>query len=213
MRPATIAIVAFDGLIADTLPLRARAVAEAISAEYPLTTVEDVICTVGGRSISEAVDAALVGCHEATGDDTMRDLIVLRAQRACSTAISQGVPLCRNTREWVRQQSAAGQRLVFRADSSRRDVDQLLQLSGLEQSAMFVRCSDDLPRCVGDSSVERSYAAIDARLHAHFLSREGRLALERSSLAARAASRHIGDTRHVFTLEQTRDSVAGGVTG
>ena len=154
-----VAILAFDGVVADTFPMRAYALAEAISAECVPVTAADVLPYLPGRSLREA---AIEAMHRVPvlqpprfrDDVTLHDLVALRAQRSWSAAAAQGVPLQPGVMAAVPLQLARGRRLVLRSDSQRREVELLLQLAGLEDSVLFVRCADDAPRVMGATSLE-----------------------------------------------------------
>lgn len=186
-----VVIVAFDGIIADTLPPRAQALADAIAAEC---TGLDITVHAGdlpalllpllpGRTLSECVAAAVnalpVLQHARLRDDlTLHDLIALRAQNAWATAVAHGIPLREGVAARMAGMVSQGVRIVMRSDSQRREVEPLLRLANLEDSTLFLRCADDLPRRVGVTSLQASFEAIDARLDRQRLSREQRDAVE-----------------------------------
>lgn len=188
-----VTIVAFDGIVANTLPLRATALADAIALEcvtlglsvhahdlFPL-----LLPLLPGRTFNEtmAVAVKVAGLpalqHEQIRDDlTLHDLIALRAQRAWSAMVAHGVPLHDGVLSRLQAQVGRGLRIVLRSDSQRREVEPLLRLAGLEDSMLFLRCADDLPRLAGVSSLRASYEAIDARLDRHRLPHSQRIAVE-----------------------------------
>jgi len=168
-----VTVVAFDGIIADTLPPRARALAEAIAHEWAPLGIEvptaDLLPLVPGRTFLECVTVAVhqlpaLQHAQVRNDMTGQELVAMRAQRDWANAASHGVPLRDGVIHHVRTLVARGVRLVVRSDSQRREVEPLLRLAGLEDSMLFLRCADDLPRTAGGSSLQASYAAIDARL-------------------------------------------------
>lgn len=188
-----VAILAFDGVVADTFPLRAYALAEAIAAECVPVTAADVLPYLPGRSLREA---AIEAIHRVPvlqqprfrDDVTLHDLVALRAQRSWSAAAAQGVPLQPGVMAAVPLQLARGRRLVLRSDSQRREVELLLQLAGLEDSVLFVRCADDAPRVMGATSLEASHRAIAARLDAQRIGRDERVAVEYDAHSAAQAA-------------------------
>lgn len=164
--PSTALIIAFDGLVADTLPARALALSEAITAEWGPFGHEQAAALLPGRSMPEAVDAALAAFPDVASDHTLRDLATMRAQRRCTGAFAQGMPFAPAAIAWLTAQRERGTRLILRTDSTRRDVEPLLQLGALDLLFAAVRCADDLPRVPMITTLESSYRAIDARLSA-----------------------------------------------
>ncbi len=186
-----VTIVAFDGIVANTLPLRTTALADAIAFEcvtlglsvhahdlFPL-----LLPLLPGRTFNETMAVAVAGLpalqHEQIRDDlTLHDLITMRAQRAWSAMVAHGVPLHDGVLSRLQAHVGRGLRIVLRSDSQRREVEPLLRLAGLEDSMLFLRCADDLPRLAGVSSWRASYEAIDARLDRHQLPHAQRIAVE-----------------------------------
>jgi beta-phosphoglucomutase-like phosphatase (HAD superfamily) len=184
---ASTIIVAFDGIIADTLPLRAMALAEAIAHEWAPLGIEaptsDLRPLLAGRTFLECVTVAVhqlpaLQHAQLRNDMTGQELVAMRAQREWANAASHGVPLRDGVIHDVHTLVARGVRLVVRSDSQRREVEPLLRLAGLEDSMLFLRCADDLPRVAGDSSLQASYAAIDARLDRLRIPSAQRIAVE-----------------------------------
>ena len=178
-------IFAFDGVLADTLRLRAHALVDAAAAEQARLDTEVVLALLPGRTLLEA-SLALFPELSAT-DPTLPELIALRAHRGFRALVQHGVPL--DQRALLRLQEAAtrGDRIVVRADSERRDVESLLALAGLENSVSLLRCSDDAPRAPG-ASLRRSWDAIHARLSNMGVSVTERTALETNSETAEIAA-------------------------
>ena len=154
-------IVAFDGVLADTLPLRAHALADACAAEFNPRTHDEALAVIAGRTMLEASLALFPA--EAASDPTLPELIALRAQRGFRHLVQHGVPLDADAVRGIQEASAHGTRVVVRADSERRDVEPLLAMASLEHHVSLLRCSDDAPRGPG-ASVVRSWQAIEARL-------------------------------------------------
>ena len=186
-----VVIIAFDGIVADTLPLRAKALADAIAREC---TILDI--TVGavelqamllprlpGRTLQECATAAVTELpvlqHERLRHDlTAHDLIAMRAQNAWSATVAHGIPLREGVGLRIATMVARGVRVVMRSDSHRREVEPILRLASLEDSTLFVRCADDLPHRAGVTSLRASFEAIDTRLERQRLPREQRDAVE-----------------------------------
>jgi beta-phosphoglucomutase-like phosphatase (HAD superfamily) len=150
-------------VLADTLPLRAQALHEALSAEglSGEATTEQCLRLLPGRTFDEA--AALLLGVRGEQDPTLVHLVALRAQRGYRALVKQGVPFHADVIAQVRDGAARGIRIVVRADSERCDVEAILALSGFDTTLGFMRCSDDQPRTVGGSA-EQSWRVIAQRL-------------------------------------------------
>ncbi|MBA3919399.1 MAG: hypothetical protein C0516_12535 [Gemmatimonas sp.] len=152
-------ILAFDGVLFDTLPARAAALHEALAAEG-MPIAEDLVrVALPGRAMAEALQQI----DPTPQDFTRHDLVLLRAQRLYAGIIAHGVPLLPEGLGALHKAVAAGHRVVLRSDSERRHVEPLLALSGLETQVSLLRCSDDPPRGAG-RSFDRSWQHIDERL-------------------------------------------------
>ena len=172
-----VTVVAFDGIIADTVPRRAQILAEAIAQEcaaldvtvHTQALLPPLLPLVPGRTFTEcmvvAVDQIPALQHERLRHDvTAHDIMSMRAQRDWAKAAAHGVPLRDGVLDHLRTLTARGIRLVVRSDSQRREVEPLLGLAGLDDSMLLLRCADDLPRRTSVTSVQASYEAIEARL-------------------------------------------------
>jgi beta-phosphoglucomutase-like phosphatase (HAD superfamily) len=177
-------ILAFDGVLADTLPLRAHAMADACAAEFHPRRQEQVRALIAGRTMLEAALALFPA--EAASDPTVPELVALRAQRAYRHLAQHGVPLRADVMRDIQEAIAQGTRIVVRADSERRDVEPLLAMASLEHQVSLLRCSDDAPRGPG-ASIRRSWQAIDARLTAMQQPAPQRIAWETDEGTAAAA--------------------------
>lgn len=131
-------VVAFDGLVAETLSLRAQAVADAIDHVGVGTKTHDVRELIAGRSIAEAVRLA---CGT-DADETIIDLATLHARRICAGAMSGPVTLAPGAAEWI-QRASARVRVVVRSDSLRQDAERVLDSAGLAMFVSMMWCSDD----------------------------------------------------------------------
>ena len=190
----TALVLAFDGLVANTLDARVESLQFALNAEGALGAVERIRVALPGRTFHEAATAIIGG-----DDATLVDLAALRAQQEFSRRLAHGVSLAVNARAYIERQRATGMSLVLRADSLRRDVERVLQLTDLELAFTLVRCPDDLPRARGMSTIEASYAAISTRLDA--LRTGERRALEYAADAADVARRFVGQAASAQGLD------------
>ncbi len=182
-----VTILAFDGIVADTLPQRATVLAHAMAIEWaPLGVhvhVDDLLPLLPGRTFGECVTEAVrqlpaLQQVRVRHDATAHDLIAMRAQRDWGAAVAHGVPLRDGVLHRLHAEVARGVRLVLRSDSQRREVEPVLRLAGLEDSVLFLRCADDLPRTAGLTTLQGSYEAIDVRLDRQRRPRASRDAVE-----------------------------------
>jgi beta-phosphoglucomutase-like phosphatase (HAD superfamily) len=144
-------VVAFDGLIADTLDQRTTAVVGGIAAIGFSVAPSDVRTVIAGHTIQEAVriSCATAGLNL---DETLLDIAALRAARMLSTAMRQPVLLVPTAAEWIRRASLHA-RLVVRADSERAHVEPVLAAGGLADCISILICADDLPSAGTDIPV------------------------------------------------------------
>ena len=196
-----VTIVAFDGMLADTIPLRATALSQAIvqaCAEVGVAVcVHDLLPVVHalmpGRTFQEAMAAAVVQLPmwqqpPLRDDVTMHDLAVLRAQRAWSTMVAQGVPWQHGALTRLHAMVAQGVRVVVRSDSQRHEVEPVLRQADLIDGIRFLCCADDPPRKAGVSMLQTSHEAIDARLSRLGVPRAQRDLIEGSEATAAQAA-------------------------
>jgi hypothetical protein len=199
-------VIAFDGLLFDTIELRAGAVREAMTAERIDIAATDIAALMPARSVGEAVRAAAPADFT---DETALDLATLRAERTISELGARGAILNVSLRDRLRR-AAAVTRIVIRADSKRIEVDRLLGIADLEGAVSFVRCSDDLGSASGTtdvratSSVERSYLHIAKRMYANSSLLGGPAAIG-VALEAGEAARVVART-HGFSTPENLES-------
>ena len=200
----TATVLAFDGIVADTLPLRASALGSALSAltsfsaeQTGTRTDESLQRAIAGRTFAEAA-RALLAAGSADGDEaereTLVDLVAMDAGRRYSAMLSSGVSLCPGATALLTELASTG-KVVARADSIRRDVEAILGFAAIESGFTFVRCSDDMPRSPGLSSLEGSWQAIDRRLRASGVEVDRRIAIEVAGTAADAARPFVAEVR------------------
>ncbi len=158
-------VIAFDGILFDTLEFRATAVVNALAAEGIETQKQFVLSILPSRSLAEAVRAT-VQAHTVQAralqahtvqtnsvsaqaaqtqivDETTIDLAILRAEHAIREWGSRGATLNVSVRDRLRR-AAAITRIVIRADSARHTVEQMLALADIDGAVAFSRCSDDV---------------------------------------------------------------------
>lgn len=179
-------VLAFDGVIANTLTLRADALCTSARANGYVLNEAQVADALPSRTFYECC-VQLVP----TADETTRDLIALRAQQHYADRVAQGVDLTPTAQHTIRAAQHTGARMVLRADTHRRDVESVLRQWELDLAFTLVRCADDLPRVAGATSVVSSYHAITTRLDALRVSGERR-AWENSPNAVLVAQAVLG---------------------
>ena len=139
-------VIAFDGVLFDTLDARAMIVSDALAAEGLALNTERVRQAITGRTFSEAIRflAPVARPDEANPnlDETSLDVAIVRAHQAFAALAARGFSLNISARDALLS-AASVTRVVLRADSRRRDVDALLALSGLDSAVSHIRCSDD----------------------------------------------------------------------
>jgi phosphoglycolate phosphatase-like HAD superfamily hydrolase len=166
--PRAALVIAFDGVLADTLPLRHEALASAAAQHGVARTEDELWPAIAGRTMAESVDALRANRPVAWAmDETTRDLLVLTAQRAYHRRLAHGVTFRPSVVARLRQAALSGERVILRADSARSDVAPLLAVLGIEPLVTWLRASDDPSApsmTAGIPSVEHSWRAIGARL-------------------------------------------------
>ena len=150
-------VIAFDGILFDTLEFRATAVVNALAAEGVETNLQHVLSVLPSHSLAETIRAIAGDAHT---DETALDLASLRAQRAIAELGSRGAVLNVAVRERLTR-AAAVTRIVVRADSHRRQVEVLLRLAELDAVVSFIRCSDDH----GDHASDHTIARVGTQSH------------------------------------------------
>lgn len=208
-------VLAFDGIVADTLALRGKALIEAIarvgdSGARQQPTDTTIATLLPGRTFYEVArelqqtdalvgNATSIGARTAhTVDETWCDLVAHAAQQQQSLAMNHGASFTEAFRVWRPAARAAHTHWVLRADSLRRDVEQWLTLTGMEHDFRMVRCADDLPRDAARSSIANSYRniyhrSIGNRVHSHSAPHPAPTVVELSDYARRAATDYFSE--------------------
>jgi HAD superfamily hydrolase (TIGR01509 family) len=130
----------FEGVLVETAELRTRALAEALAADGIELTVP-LISLSRGRTTEQAI-ACIRDAVGAPDDPTAVELARLRAERAFAGQVGKGVRLTPGAREALeRLTSCARLSLVTRA--SRREVEFVLTLAGLDGMFRPIVCAED----------------------------------------------------------------------
>ncbi|MEO7520986.1 MAG: hypothetical protein ABIW79_04145 [Gemmatimonas sp.] len=209
MATRSVAIVALDGLVADTLALRRAALQSALQSLIG-GSAHDTSNAVAGRTFTEMTRRILAAAtpqfSQSSIDETLVDLVAVDAARRYGEALRHGVSLVPGAAQWLRELGAA-HRIVARADSIRRDATHMVTLASLESHFLFMRCSDDAPRLPGRGSLEGSWTAIDARLTASGVHAGNRSAFELAPEALATAKPFVASVqRPTFRHAITEDS-------
>ena len=211
-------VIAFDGVLFDSLTARANAVIEATSAFIDVagSGAATVLETLPGLSIAECVRTLMTNHANETRepiDETAVDIASLSAERIFAANVRHGFTINVRARDML-VRGAAVTRVVLRADSRRSEVDHLLLLAGLDLTVSMIRCSDDGgsrgqlmggitsggstsrdSTSGGRASIDRSYTRITQKLasNKHLLGEAGTIgvALE-AGISSSAVARTFG---------------------
>jgi beta-phosphoglucomutase len=133
----------FDGVLADTTSARGEALRSTLREDGITLTADEYREQCAGRSFAEAVRAALE-LRDVTLDETAVDLLVLRTERAYGAAVGKGVTLADGVPEVI-DRLAGSARLGIVTHATRRDVDFVLGLAGLDHAFACIVTSEDAP--------------------------------------------------------------------
>ena len=131
----------FEGVIADTAAARATALAAALEPEG-VTPSAALLAAARGHAVEDAVRRARRAAGLAE-DETAVELGRLRAERAFAARIGKGIALHPGARLTL-ERLASHCRLALVTRASRREVEFLLALAGLEAAFRPVITSDDV---------------------------------------------------------------------
>lgn len=132
-----------EGVIAETRPHRAAALAEALAAEGVAVLAEVAEELAGGRPVHRAVEGALRASGR-TLDDVATDLAVLRAERAFESRMGRGVTLVPGALPFINR--AHGRtRLAVVTRVPRAVTDLVLGLAGVEFAFEAIVTAEDVP--------------------------------------------------------------------
>ena len=131
----------FDGVLADTTSARGEALRSTLREDGIALSADEYREHCAGRSFAEAVRAALE-LRSVPLDETGIDLLVLRTERAYGTAVGKGVTLADGVPQVV-ERLAASVRLGIVTRATRRDVEFVLGLAGLDHAFSCVVAGED----------------------------------------------------------------------
>lgn len=135
-------LLEFEGVLADTGDLRRAALQRSLADEgIELSDTEYQRACAGFPPREGAIAAAAL--RKARLDDTALELVGLRADRYFAESIAKGVQLVPGVTELVRD-IAGRSRLAIVTRASRREVDFVLGLSGLDQAFEVIVTREDV---------------------------------------------------------------------
>lgn len=135
-------LLEFEGVLADTAAARRAALLRSLGDEgVELTEAEYQRACAGFPAREGAIAAAAL--RKSSLDDTALELVALRAERHFAEAIGKGVALMPGARELV-EGIHGRSRLAIVTRASRREVDFVLGLAGLEQAFEVIVARDDV---------------------------------------------------------------------
>src|SRR3954471_5421140 len=131
----------WEGLLTDTTESRRAALALAL-AEEGVTFDEDAYDDrFAGRSLRSIVAAAL---EWRAGDDTLVELVTLRAQRELASRLAQGLVVEPDVMRFVEHAQLRAPVAIVTA-AGRDETDAALKLAGLRDSFSAIISADDVP--------------------------------------------------------------------
>jgi beta-phosphoglucomutase-like phosphatase (HAD superfamily) len=152
----------WEGLLADTEASRRAAIERALAAEGVTLDEDAYDDRFAGRSLRGIVASALTW---RAGDDTLVELVTLRAQRELASRLAQGFVVAPDALRFVEHAQLRAPVAIVTA-AGRDETDAALRLAGLRDSFSAIVTADDVP----DDAPSR--AQFDAAV-AHFERRRG----------------------------------------
>ena len=182
-------LLEFEGVLVDTRAIRRAALARALTDEgAALDDAEldalDERCTALPTRDAVRCGAATAGAGGRALDETALELATLRAERYFAELLGKGVSLAPGARELV-EDAAGGARLALVTRASRREVEFVLGLAGLDAAFEVVVAAEDV--AAPKPSPEGYRRALERLARRRPLSPADALALEDSARGVRAA--------------------------
>jgi HAD superfamily hydrolase (TIGR01509 family) len=134
-------LIEFEGVIADTAAARRAALAESLAVEG-IAVDERLLALAAGHATEDAVRRVRRAAG-ASDDETAVELGRLRAERAFAARAGKGLPLARDLRPAL-ERLASHCRLALVTRASRREVEFILSLAGLEMLFRPVIAMEDV---------------------------------------------------------------------
>src|SRR5689334_15025074 len=147
----------WEGLLTDTTESRRAAIALALAAEGVALDEDAYEDRFAGRSLRNIVASAL---EWRAGDDTLVELVTLRAQRELATRLAQGFVVAPEVMRFVEHAQLRAPVAIVTA-AGRDETDAALRLAGLRDSCSAIVSADDVP---GDAPSSAQFDAALAHL-------------------------------------------------
>ena len=152
-------LIEWENVLVDTSSVRRDALVRAFAEEGLHFDASRFFAESDGRPRYKAVAAALSAAGRA--DETLTDLIVMRAGRAFADSIGKGFVLVPGARAFV-EQAQLGTRIAIVTLATRAETDFVLRLAGIDGAVSSVICVE--PSEAVRSTYERSLAHLARRL-------------------------------------------------
>ena len=133
----------FEGVLADTAALRVAALRASLADEGVTSPHPELADACARLPVATTVRAALA-LHGERRDETGLDLLVLRAERHFAAAAGKGLALAPGARDFV-ERAMGTARLALVTRASRREVEFILSLAGLDVAFECIITADDTP--------------------------------------------------------------------
>ena len=133
-------LLEWEGVLADTAGARRDALLRALADEGLHLEPADYDAVCEGNAVQAAACAALA--HFGRRDDTLADLVALRATRAFAQRLGKGFVLAPGARAFVEHLQLAS-RVAIVTSATRADTEFLLRLAGLDGAASIIISADD----------------------------------------------------------------------
>ena len=131
-----------EGVLAETGSLRRDALVRSLAEDGVVISPEEYDAVCAGFPVRQGALTA-VAVRSMPRDDTAIDLITLRAERYFAEGAGRGLSLVRGAHEFL--EDAAGRaRLGIVTRASRREVDLLLSMAGLDATFEVVITAEDV---------------------------------------------------------------------
>ena len=134
-------LLEWEGVLTDTASARQDALVAALAAEGMHLDATAWRAHSDGRALRDAVMSALA--YFGRTDDTLADLVVLRATRAFASQQEQGFVLLPGAREFV-EQAQIGSRVAIVTSATHSETEFVLRLAGLDGAVSTIVSADDV---------------------------------------------------------------------
>ncbi len=154
-------LVEWENVLVDTSSVRRDALVRAFAEEGLEFDAARWTADSPGHPLHGAIASALA--HTGLTDDTLTDLLVMRAGRAFAERLGKGFLLVPGAREFL-ERLQVGTTLGIVSSSTRAETDFVLRLAGLDAMVSTITCAEaaEQPR----ASYERTIAHLTARQQA-----------------------------------------------